>query len=55
MRNQPPTNVAFFVRALAAACERRAAPLALVRLDPELGERLVRALDREPWRGQTSK
>ena len=51
MWNQSATNVAFFVRALAAACERRAAPLTLVRLDPELGERLVRAVEREPLEG----
>ncbi len=51
MMNQSPVNVAFFVRALAAACERRAAPLALVRLDPELGERLVRAVEGEPLEG----
>lgn len=52
MRNQSPVNVAFFVRSLAAACERRAAPLALVRLDTELGARLVRAVEREPLEGQ---
>lgn len=46
-----PTNVAFFVRALASTCQRRAAPLALVRLDPELGERLVRSVEREPLEG----
>ena len=51
MRNQSPANVSFFVRALAAACERRAAPLALVRLGPELGERLMRAVEREPLEG----
>lgn len=51
MRNQSPVNVAFFVRALAAACERHEAPLALVRLSPELGERLVRAVEREPLEG----
>lgn len=51
MANQTPVNVAFFVRALAAACERRAAPLALVRLDAELGERLVRSVEREPLEG----
>lgn len=51
MRNQSPVNVAFFVRALAAACERREAPLALVRLGPELGERLVRAVEHEPLEG----
>ena len=48
MMNQSPVQVAFFVRALAAACERLEAPLALVRLDTELGERLVRAVEREP-------
>jgi hypothetical protein len=48
MMNHSPVDVAFFVRALAAACERREAPLALVRLSPELGERLVRAVEREP-------
>ena len=51
MMNQSPVNVAFFVRALAAACERREAPLALIRLAPELGERLVRAVDHEPLEG----
>ena len=51
MMNQSPVNVAFFVRALAAACERREAPLALIRLAPELGERLVRAVEREPLEG----
>ena len=51
MQNQSPVNVAFFVRALAAACKHRAAPLTLVRLGPELGERLVRAVEREPLEG----
>ena len=51
MMNQSPVNVAFFVRALAAACERREVPLALIRLAPELGERLVRAVDHEPLEG----
>ena len=51
MMNQSPVNVVFFVRALAAACERREAPLALIRLAPELGERLVRAVDHEPLEG----
>ena len=51
MMNQSPVNVAFFVRALAAACERREAPLALIRLAPDLGERLVRAVDHEPLEG----
>lgn len=51
MWNQSPVNVAFFVRALAAACERRAAPLALVRLSPQIGQRLVRAMEREPLEG----
>ena len=51
MMNHSPVEVAFFVRALAAACERLEAPLALVRLDPELGGRLVRAVEREPLEG----
>ena len=51
MMNQSAVNVAFFVRALAAACERREVPLALIRLAPELGERLVRAVDHEPLEG----
>ena len=51
MRNQAAVNIAFFVRALVAACERRVAPLGLVRLDPELGERLVRAVELVPLEG----
>ena len=51
MMNHSPVEVEFFVRALAAACERREAPLALVRLAPELGERLMRAVEREPLEG----
>ena len=49
--NQTPVNVAFFVRALAAACERRAAPLALVRVGKEFGERVMRAVEHEPLEG----
>lgn len=48
MINHSPVDVAFFVRALAAACERLEAPLALVRLSPELGGRLLQALELEP-------
>lgn len=51
MWNQSPVNVAFFVRALVAACERREAPLALVRLGTKIGERLVRDVEREPLEG----
>jgi hypothetical protein len=45
---QSPVNAAFLVRAVATACERTDAPLALVRLGAEMGERLVRGVDREP-------
>lgn len=48
MMNHSPVEISFFVRALAAACERLGAPLALIRLDTELGERLVRAVRLEP-------
>jgi hypothetical protein len=51
MWNQSPINVAFFVRALAAACERRAAPLALVRVGRNRGDRQVKAVEREPLEG----
>lgn len=51
MRNQSPVNIAFFVRALAAACERQAFPLAFVRVGTAMGQRLTQSVEREPLEG----
>lgn len=46
--NHTPAEATFLIRAVVDACERRAAPLALIRLGIELGSHAKRALGPEP-------
>lgn len=47
---QSPVEVTFLVRAVVDACERRAAPLSLIRVGSVIASNLVRALGPEPLR-----
>ena len=51
LRGQSPAEVAFFARAVADACERKAVPLSLVRVDPQLGSALLNAVVVDPLAG----
>ena len=51
MRGHTASDVAFFVRAVADASERLAAPLCRVKVDPEFGVKLLRSAAAEPLAG----
>lgn len=48
LMNHSPGEATFLIRAVVDACERRAAPLTLIRLGIELGSHAKRALGPEP-------
>lgn len=48
MMNHSPGEVTFLIRAVIDACERRGAPLSLIRVDQTLGSSAARALGPEP-------
>ena len=50
MMNHSPADITFLIRAVVDACERLAAPLALIRVDEALGSHAARSLGPEPLR-----
>lgn len=48
MMNHTPADITFLIRAVVDACERRAAPLSLIRVGQTLGSHAARALGPEP-------
>ena len=48
MMNHSPADITFLIRAVVDACERRAAPLSLIRVGQTLGSHAARALGPEP-------
>jgi len=48
MMGQSPGEVTFLIRAVVDACERRGAPLSMVRVGQDLGSNAKRALGPEP-------
>lgn len=48
LMNHTPGEATFLIRAVVDSCERRAAPLSLIRLGIELGSHAARALGPEP-------
>lgn len=51
LRGHSPADFAFLARALAEACERLAAPLSLIKIDPALGAKALQAAAAEPLAG----
>ena len=47
MMNHSPAEITFLIRAVVDACERRAAPLSLIRVGQALGSHAARALGPE--------
>lgn len=48
LMNHTPGEATFLIRAVVDACERRAAPLSVIRIGAELGSHALRALGPEP-------
>lgn len=48
MMNHSPADITFLIRAVVDACQRRAAPLSLIRVGQTLGSHAARALGPEP-------
>ena len=48
MMNHSPSDITFLIRAVVDACERRAAPLSLIRVGQTLGSHAARALGPQP-------